>query len=111
MGWSVRWGSGLPYSVVSTRPSADSFGSMSWRTSYPTGQRNDQRNEGSWDIDLSYRKDFHFRHVTAAVSVEVENVLNNDDLRIVTVDRSQFLGITGSRNFGRRWQLGLQIHF
>ena len=111
IGGTVEWASGLPYSLILQQESADSFGSFSNRTTYPTGQRNDQRNESTWLLNLLYRKGFTFGRVNASVAVEIENVLNSDDLRIETVDQGEFLGIEGGRRFGRRWQLSAQFHF
>jgi hypothetical protein len=107
----VEWTSGLPFSLVRRRESADSFGSFFFRTTYPTEQRNDQRNEGQWLLNLAYKKNFVFGKANASVGVDVENLLNTDDLRINNVDQELFLGVDAERRFGRRWQLSASIYF
>ena len=111
LGGTVEWTSGLPFSLIRQRESADSFGSFFFRTTYPTDQRNDQRNEGRWLVNLNYKKNFVFGKANASVGVEVDNLLNTDDLRIFEVDQTQFLGVELDRRFGRRWQLSAQFYF
>ena len=111
VGATVEWTSGLPFSLILRKESADSFGSFFFRTSFPTQQRNDQRNEPRWLINLHYRKNFVFGRVNSSVGVEVENLLNSDDLRIFSVDQATFLGVNATRRFGRRWQLSAEFHF
>ena len=81
------------------------------RITYPTGQRNDQRNEGAWLLNVSYKKNFLFARTNAAVGVEIENLLNSDDLTIFAVDQEAFQGLNSVRRFGRRWQLRMEFHF
>jgi len=111
IGGSVIWASGTPYSTIRQRQSADGYGSFFFRTTYPSGARNDQRNEGSWTVSLSYRKAFHYRSLDASVGVEVVNLLNADDLVIESVEPTQKLGLEATRRFGRRWQLSMALHF
>jgi len=92
-------------------PSADQAGSFFLRTTYPTGQRNDQRNEGVWRVDLAYRKAFDLPRLRASVGVEVTNLLNSDDVVIYAVEPTQLLGLDATRRFGRRWQLSMAMHF
>jgi hypothetical protein len=111
LGGMVEWVSGLPYSRIRQKESADSFGSFTYRTTYPTGQRNDQRNEGRWMLNLHYRKGFTCRGLSASVGVDVENLLNTDDLAVDTVDVDAFIGVEAERRFGRRWQLSAELTF
>ena len=111
VGGTIEWASGLPYSLVRQGESADSFGSFTYRTTYPTGQRNDVRNEPAWLLKLLYRKHFQFGRVNAAVAVEVDNLLNSDDLWVTRYNTQQFLGVDATRRFGRRWQLSAELHF
>jgi hypothetical protein len=111
IGGTIQWASGLPFSLVRIRNSADSFGSFLLRTTYPTEQRNDQRNEGAWLINLNYKKNFVLGKTNASVGVEVQNLMNSDDLTIFFVDQERFLGVGATRNFGRRWQLSAEFHF
>ena len=91
--------------------STDSLDSTTVRTSFPSNQRNDQRNSSSWLVNLSYRKELRFPNVRGQVGVEVENLLNTDDLIILEENVSTRLAIDSERQFGRRWQLSLQFHF
>jgi hypothetical protein len=111
VGASIQWSSGLPYSEIRVRNSGDNFDSFFLRTTYPTSQRNDQRNEGRWNVDLNYRKNFTFGKYHASVGVEVQDLLNSDDLRITSVDNTRFLGLNAFRDFGRRWQLSMEFNF
>ena len=111
VGTTVQWSSGLPYSLVLQRLSGDNFGSQSFRTTFPTGQRNDQRNEGRWNIDIFYRKNFTFGKYHSSLGVTVQDLLNSDDLRIFTSDEGLFLGLNAQRDFGRRWELAWEFHF
>ena len=111
LGGMIEWVSGLPYSRIRQKESADSFGSFTYRTTYPSGQRNDQRNEGRWLLNLHYRKGFAYRNLSASVGLDVENLLNTDDLVVAAVDVDAFLGVEGVRRFGRRWQLSAELNF
>ena len=111
LGGMVEWVSGLPYSRIRQKESADSFGSFTYRTTYPSGQRNDQRNEGRWLLNLHYRKGFTYQNLSASVGVDVENLLDSDDLAVDRVDVDAFLGVEAVRRFGRRWQLSAELNF
>jgi hypothetical protein len=111
LGGTVQWASGLPFSLVRVRNSADNFGSFTLRTTYPTLQRNDQRNGGQWQLNVNYKKNFVFGKANASVGVEVQNLLNADYLTITQVDQERFLGLQATRDFGRRWQLSAEFHF
>jgi outer membrane receptor protein involved in Fe transport len=112
IGTIVQWSSGLPYSVVfGPITSADSFQNFQFRTTFPSGQRNDQRNESVWLINASYRKFFSINDLQLALGVEVENLLNTDDLRVLSENQSFQIGVDSVRAFGRRWQLSVEITF
>jgi hypothetical protein len=85
-----------------------------------------ERNGSTFNLDLSGRKTFVIiGRTVAAVSLEVFNVLNQDELRIFTYEPSRTSAfdtdgavlITGSsqldaeRSFGRRFQVGFQLQF
>jgi hypothetical protein len=112
LGGIIQWSSGLPYSIIRQTTSFDSFGSSFLRTSYPSRQRNDQRNEGVWQVDVNYQKSFTFGPVAASFGVEVQNLTNSDDLRInsFNLDATLF-SLDETRRFGRRWQLSLAMNF
>jgi hypothetical protein len=111
LGGILQWRSGLPYSLVDEEISFDSQNRGMLRTTYPSGQRNSERNEGVWTVNLAYRKQFTFEGVQAGLGVEVENLLNSDDLHITSVDRTAPVNPDIYRRFGRRWQVGLELHF
>ncbi len=111
LGGIIQWSSGLPFSVILETNSFDSFGSSFLRTHYPTAQRNDQRNEGVWRVDVNYQKSMNFGPVSASIGVEVQNLTNSDDLRVNSYDLDAFIALDATRNFGRRWQLSLSMSF
>ena len=125
LGTSVTWQSGLPYSLIWRRPSFDTLipetrtfgitGSRS-RISYPTGGRNDQRNESYWNLDLKATKEFTVgQGVNMQLSAEVYNVLDNGTYQVYNPDLERGVQINGSnearRLFGRQWQLGFKLAF
>ena len=112
IGGILEWSSGLPFSVLrGPITSTDSFGNTQLRTTFPTGQRNDQRNESIWILSATYRKFFSFDSLQVALGVEVQNLLNTDDLRIISENDSFALGVDSERRFGRRWQVSFEFLF
>jgi hypothetical protein len=137
LGWSIGWASGLPYSVISRFFALDNVGYQQFRTLYGTSvwdpaqqtfhfvtePRNDHRNHSTLNIGARARKSFVLGHQTAGVFLEVFNLLNTDDLHIITYEPvppdlspgtgavSSPLQINGTRQFGRRFQVGFQISF
>ena len=133
----TSWASGLPYSVISRFFSVDSTNYPQFRTRYgftdvEEGRRvfvplprNSERNDAVLDINLSARKNFVIGRSAAAVSLEVFNLLNTDDLHIRTYEPEQGAGfdidarrsvagpieLDATRRFGRRWQVGFQVSF
>ncbi|HKQ99013.1 MAG TPA: carboxypeptidase regulatory-like domain-containing protein [Candidatus Polarisedimenticolia bacterium] len=139
LGVSAAWGSGLPYSVISRFFALDNVDYQQFRTMYGSTQlvddestsiagdkkvdfvpeqRNSRRNHGTFTLGGRARKSFVLGRNTAGVFLEVFDILNTDDLRIesyepVPLQRSVTgpLQINGTRQFGRRFQLGFQIDF
>ena len=138
LGWSIGWASGLPYSVISRFFALDNVGYQQFRTLYGTSvwdpahnrfhfvtePRNDHRNRSTLNIGARARKSFVPGHQTAGVFLEVFNLLNTDDLHIqtyepappdlspgITPGAGNPLQINGTRQFGRRFQVGFQISF
>ncbi|HUD72010.1 MAG TPA: TonB-dependent receptor [Dongiaceae bacterium] len=136
-GLTTTWSSGLPYSVISRFFALDNAGYTQFRTRYgftdrvgdaavfETLPRNSRRNGSVYDLNLSARKNFVIGRNTAALSFEVFNVLNTDDLRIYTYEKDQNVGfdvdgarqvsdalqLDAVRRFGRRFQIGFQFSF
>jgi hypothetical protein len=126
LGGAISWQSGLPYSIVERRPAWDAVpphyqslgagGSARSRTVYPTGQRNDQRNDSYWNVDVKVSKEFNLANrVNLQVSAEIFNLLNDGTYMIydpLSQSGAQVNGINGAvRRFGRRWQIGMKLAF
>jgi hypothetical protein len=144
VGLGVTWSSGLPYSIVSRFFAFDNVDYLQYRTAYgfterlnpslehPQGgwrfvpvRRNALRNRPFYDINVRAKKALVVGRASAAVFLEVYNLLNTDDLRIFTyephlqpadfsVERPVPLGplqLDAVRRFGRRFQVGFQIDF
>jgi hypothetical protein len=86
--------------------------------------RNSERNRSVLDLNASVRKNLVIGRNAAAISLEVSNLLNSDDLHIVTYAPTvrggtdingagvvSPLSLDATRRFGRRFQLGFQFSF
>jgi hypothetical protein len=131
VGTTINWSSGLPYSIVSNFLSLNNFDYPQFRLLYgyvpdePDAdgnrnfrilRRNDHRNDPVMTIDLLARKSFVLGKLNAKFSFTVENVLNTDYLRINTYEpaspnRSGNLQLDSERDFGRRFQAGVEFQF
>ncbi len=113
LGGSILWASGFPYSVTVTSGSdIDDAGNTSLsRVSFPTGRKNDQRNPGYWVIDARLEKRIPAGSTYLTAFLTGENLLDSDYLRIVSADRGDREGLSGTRAFGRRWELGVSAQF
>jgi len=126
LGTAVSWQSGLPYSVVLRSPAFDAIpptygtldgrGGVRIRSTYPSGTRNDERNESYWNIDANFIKEFTFgRNLNMQLSVEVFNLLNDGTYQIYNpaIELGEQINGTNTaiRRFGRRWQLGVKFAF
>jgi hypothetical protein len=118
LGLAARWQSGLPFSILEQNLSFDTlppyYGSLGTpdpivRTSYPTHQRNDQRNPSWWEFDVSFIKEMNLPHgMNLQLRADVFNLLNDDPLRVlVNIDGKNF----AVRDFGRQFQLGGRLAF
>jgi outer membrane receptor protein involved in Fe transport len=136
LGMATMWSSGLPFSIVSKFFALDNVNYQQFRTRFGFTERvgngfefrpvrrNSLRNDATLNIDLRARKSLVFGHNAGAIFLEVFNLLNTDDLHIVTYDPTPEvlfsantgaltgpLQIDGTRRFGRRFQVGFQIDF
>ncbi len=140
VGTSLSWASGLPYSIISRFFAFDDVDYQQFRTRYgytsaEPGQRlrfvqvhrNSERNDAVFDVNLQARKMIVLGRRSAALSFEVFNLLNRDDLRIFSYEPTPFsqthiaggavlspsgpLQVNGERRFGRRFQVGFRIDF
>lgn len=131
-GGSLRWESGLPYSIFFQAPILDfpddlasGLGArrrtqqyFTLRTIFPTGERNDQRSEAFWTLDLNLQKEFDIKDLRLTVQIDCFNALNDDSLSynslfqsIVPIEPDLSIVPNAERRFGRRWQLALKANF
>jgi len=113
LGTVVQWAAGTPFSITRTVVDLDSTGNTIFRGLFPTGQRNDMRNEGAWRVDSHVEKAFTVGKVQASAFLNIQNMLNSDDLIIVQNDLTAIdgVGMQANRNFGRRFELGATFNF
>ncbi len=125
LGGTLGWESGLPYSILVRDVSYDAIspplfglgaeGAARPRTSYPTGQRNSERNPAVWDLNLRLSKEFRAGSTNGQVSVEVFNVLNDGTYQVYSPFQESGQQLNGNneavRRFGRSWQLGVRLAF
>jgi hypothetical protein len=129
IGAILRWGSGLPYSIVETGGSVDDASFGQYRTLYgyktllPDGgsgfvhiRRNSLRNHARWDLNVLARKSLVLGRTNAQIILSVENLLNRDDLTISRAARRSDpaeLGfeVVSERRFGRRFEIGMAVEF
>jgi hypothetical protein len=131
IGTTINWSSGLPYSIVSNFLALNNFDYPQFRLLYGytfeepdengdrkfrTLRRNDHRNDPVFTIDLLARKSFVLGKLNAKMSFTIENLLNKDYLRINTYEpaqpnRSGNLQLDSERDFGRRYQAGIEFQF
>ncbi|HET9480148.1 MAG TPA: hypothetical protein VFP98_00190, partial [Candidatus Polarisedimenticolia bacterium] len=109
LGATVQWASGLPYSLVSTVVDHDDFGNLSGRrTFFPTGVKNDERNEGQWLINARLEKRIHLGKWEGSAFLSGENLLDDDHLRVESYNLGQG-AFDGTRSFGRRYEIGVAL--
>jgi len=113
LGTSIQWTSGTPFSFTQRLVDQDETGNINFRQFYPTRQRNDQRNSGQWLIDGRIEKTMRIGHVLASGFLLAQNLTNSDGLVLTefNVAARNGVGLQGSRNFGRRWEIGLSMNF
>jgi hypothetical protein len=116
-GGAVQWQSGLPYSLLKRTSVRDAMphylGDVGLeprvRVLYETSQRNSERNESWWNIDLRLAKEFRIQdQVEMQVSLDVFNLLNDNSLRVLESVNGTASAV---RRFGRQFQLGLRLAF
>jgi carboxypeptidase family protein/TonB-dependent receptor-like protein len=137
-GWTAQWSSGLPYSKIMNASDADDVGYFQSRILYSaigsTGFgvtrefRNIHRNPAAYLFNTRIEKYFVIGKASASAFFEVYNLLNSDTLRVTSMRQippAVILGgpgtepaihpgyevVVGERDFGRRFQVGIQIDF
>ena len=121
IGGTAQWASGLPFSVIQEFNAQDNVGYVQSRKrfgytdrfgDFQTENRNDHRNHPAYVLNARARKSFVMGKAAAGAFFEVFNILNSDDLRIYTIDPGRYAIQTDEvRQFGRRFQFGIQIDF
>ncbi|MEE9218333.1 MAG: TonB-dependent receptor [Acidobacteriota bacterium] len=119
LGGMIQYESGLPFSLVRRDLTLDNTGNGLFRTIFPTAARNDQRNRAYWTFNVNLKKGFTFGgRVKAVASLDIFDLLNTDELRIFSLNVASASGLQisdpsdpATRQFGRRFQFGLELHF
>jgi len=138
--WGVRlgttstWQSGLPYSLLTQKAALDVLGldpvaqangqpavgvanpGIHVRQAYTTGQRNDQRNDSYWTVDLKATKELRLgKRFNMQLSAEIYNLLDDRTYQIYNPfqERGQQVnGVNDARyRIGRQWQMGMRLTF
>jgi len=125
LGTSVTWQSGLPYSLLTQDfstdtlpPSTISIGGQGsrQRQTYPTGVRNDQRNDSFWNLDLKATKELRLgKSMNLQLSAEVFNLFDDDTFQVYNPFLQRGVNVNGidegRQRFGRSWQMGMRLSF
>jgi hypothetical protein len=110
LGGAVRWESGLPYSIVvrnsstsEVMPLYDDFNPkfLSQRTSYPTHQRNDQRNSSAWNFDVNLVKELNLpKGMNLQIQAKIFNLLGEDTYIVYNNDTKLGEQVNGTSKYG-----------
>ncbi len=127
IGGTIEWASGLPYSFIGlVEGDYDDFGNVtSQRVFSVTGEKNDQRNDSVLSVAGRIEKRFTLGHIQVSAFLAGENLLDENDLRLLQVDvddrdvddgggasdRSTAIITDGTRSYGRRWEIGASVFF
>ena len=136
IGGTAQWASGLPYSFIQDFNAQNNVGYMQSRKRFgytdssgvfQSENRNDHRNPAAYVLNARARKSFVIGKASAGAFFEVFNILNSDDLRVYTINpivpaTTPAHSVTNKqgntalqsdevRQFGRRFQFGIQIDF
>jgi hypothetical protein len=124
-GTAVTWESGLPYSILQQKPTADSapptmidLGDPEPRARlrYITGRRNDQRNRPYWNFDVKLDKEMNLgKGMNLQVAMDIFNLLNDRTYQIwnpFSELGDQLNGYNdGYTRMGRNYQLSMKLSF
>ncbi|MFQ5718299.1 MAG: TonB-dependent receptor domain-containing protein [Acidobacteriota bacterium] len=108
LGSVMQYFSGTPFSIRDREFSADNLGQGTLRTIFPTGRRNDQRNDPHLRIDLQAEKAFLIKKYNATATFVIQNLLADDFLTV-----SNFVDnrLVANRDFGRQYEARFKINF
>ncbi|MBZ5640483.1 MAG: TonB-dependent receptor, partial [Acidobacteriia bacterium] len=124
-GTAVTWQSGLPYSILEQKPTADSAPPSLYglgdpeprnRLRYPTGRRNDQRNRPYWNVDVKLDKEMNLgKGMNLQVAADIFNLLDDRTYQIWNPFAElgdQLNGYNdGFTRIGRNYQLSMKLSF
>jgi hypothetical protein len=127
-GGVLEWQSGLPYSAVTGVFDLNNFDYPQLRALFGTivatqsggefvpERRNSRRNDPTLQINLQATKAFVIGRFNSKLFLSVDNVLNQDYLRIFfyqpnNPNRAGDVQLIAERDFGRRYQVGFQFEF
>jgi hypothetical protein len=127
-GGTAQWSTGLPFSIIDTYSAADNFDYYSFRRllgrvvpgnlgpEFVPIRRNSQRNDSVYRINLRAQKAFVLGRFNSKLFLTVEDLLNDDNLRIFTYEPANTntggaLQLNAEREFGRRFEIGFEIEF
>jgi hypothetical protein len=124
VGATVRWSTGLPFSIVDTYLAVDNFDYAAFRRllgmvvpgnlgpEFVPIRRNSQRNDSVYRINLRAQKAFVLGRFNSKLFLTVDDLLNTDDLEIDAYQPSSGgFQLDAEREFGRRFQVGFEIEF
>ena len=119
LGGTIQYASGLPYSFIQEIESNDDVGYVQSRrlfgyyhNGFVPENRNIHRNHAAYQINVRTEKAFVMGKAAASAFFEIFNLLNTDDLRVYSIDTGvSRLNTVGEREFGRRFQFGIQVNF
>ncbi len=108
LGSVMRYFSGTPYSLRERDSSFDSANQSTFRTTFPTGRRNDQRNEPRVLFDVTLEKAFLIKKYNATAQLLVQNVFADDFMTIGNFFDDRLVAV---RDFGRRYEARFKVNF
>ena len=83
---------------------------------YPTGTRNDQRNQSAWNLDAKLVKEVNPpKGMNLQLTAEIFNVLGENTYIVYNQDTKTGQQVNGTndayREFGRQYQVGMLLAF
>ena len=125
LGGAARWESGLPYSLVirnsslsDALPTYNDFRPRfsSTRTTYPTHQRNGERNGSAWNFDVKLVKELNLpKGMNLQLQAKIFNLLGEDTYDVYNTFTKSGEQVNGTddatRRFGRQYEVGMRLAF
>jgi hypothetical protein len=108
LGSVITYISGTPFSIRERESAYDAANQSTFRTVFPTGSRNDQRNDSYQQIDVTLEKAFLIKKYNATAQILIANLLGDDFLTVANFVDGR---IQAARAFGRFFELRFTINF